>query len=394
MDSYQDSIETCDLKGTSRTMVVSAPALRLDDFCWLPEGRIVYAQRESLSSDSNNLWQVSMDNHGGTSTGKPKRITQWAGSSLDQLSASADGKRLVLVKVTSQAQVYLGALAARGTRMNPPRRLTSSEAIDFASAWTADSKSVLFQSNRNGTWGIFKQGINQETSEPVFVGPQDASIPRLSADGAWILFLLVSPRTQANPAPDRLMRIPVSGGVPELVLETPRWDGFSCARAPASLCVIIEPSQDRKHRTITAFDPLKGRGKVLRTIENDPPPTYGGTNLSPDGSTFAIARGGEPEMHIRLLSLSGGSDREITVKGWPNNTSVDWSPDGKGLSCGSQSPQGSTLLYVDLKGNARVLWQFKGGHGGETCGVPSPDGRYLAIDGWVTSSNVWMVEGF
>ena len=73
-------------------------------------------------------------------------------------------------------------------------------------------------------------------------------------------------------------------------------------------------------------------------------------------------RGGEPEIHIRLLSLSGGPEREFTVKGWPNITGLDWSPDGKGFYCGSVSPQGSTLLYVDLKGNVRVLWQYKGGH--------------------------------
>ena len=64
---------------------------------------------------------------------------------------------------------------------------------------------------------------------------------------------------------------------------------------------------------------------------------------------------GEAEIHIRLLSLSGGADREIAVKGWPNITGLNWSPDGKGLYCGSVSPQGSTLLYVDLKGNAVVL---------------------------------------
>jgi Tol biopolymer transport system component len=115
--------------------------------------------------------------------------------------------------------------------------------------------------------------------------------------------------------------------------------------------------------------------------------------LSPDGSTVAISRAGEPEIHIGLLSLSGGSDREITVKGWPNTAGLDWPPDGKGLYCGSTSPQGRTLLYVDLKGNARVLWQYKGGSG-EIWGVPSPDGRYLAIRGDVINSNVWMVEGF
>jgi hypothetical protein len=98
---------------------------------------------------------------------------------------------------------------------------------------------------------------------------------------------------------------------------------------------------------------------------------------------------------MRLLSLSGGPDRAITVKGWPNLSwnSLSWSRGGKGLYLGSVSPQGKTLLYVDLKGNARVLWQFKG-RGGDFRGIPSPDGRYLAIKGDVIDSNVWMLEGF
>ena len=82
------------------------------------------------------------------------------------------------------------------------------------------------------------------------------------------------------------------------------------------------------------------------------------------------------------------------MKSWPNLTGgLEWSPDGKGLYCVSRSPQGNTLLYVDLKGIARPLWQHKG-WGGETWAVPSPDGRYLAIGSGVSTSNVWMFEGF
>ena len=116
--------------------------------------------------------------------------------------------------------------------------------------------------------------------------------------------------------------------------------------------------------------------------------------LSRDGSTIAFARVGHPEIHIRLLSLSGGADGEVTVKGWSNLSSLGlyWAPDEKGFYCGSGSAQVSTLLYVDLKGNARVLWQKKSGL--LIWGIPSPDGRYLAILGQVRKANVWMLEGF
>jgi len=150
---------------------------------------------------------------------------------------------------------------------------------------------------------------------------------------------------------------------------------------------------DEKQVTFTAFDPLQGRGKVLRTIDRDPTVDYFSSSLSPDGSSYALARTGEADIHIRLLSLSGVSDREITVKGWPYVAGLDWSPDGKGFYYGADSPQGGTLLYVDLNGNARPMWRAKG-FGGQLSGVPSPDGRYLAILGTLINSNVWMLEGF
>ena len=224
-------------------------------------------------------------------------------------------------------------------------------------------------------------------------GQQSAGSPRLSPDGAWILYLEV-PKTAIGPStPRRLMRMPVSGGTPQFVLETRNNLDFRCSRAPAGVCVIVEASQDERQLTFTEFDPLNGRGKVLRTMQKDPTAYFAGTDISPDGTTFAISREYEAETHIRLLSLTGGSDREIAVKGRPRLTSLNWSPNGKGLFCSSYSPQGSTLLYVDLKGDARVLWQSKA-MPGVLGGVPSPDGRYLAIMRGVLNSNVWMLEGF
>jgi Tol biopolymer transport system component len=273
--------------------------------------------------------------------------------------------------------------------MKPPRRLTNDEANEEPTAWTPDSKAVLFQSDRNGALGIFRQGISQDTAEPVVSGSRGADDPRLSGDAAWILYQ-EAPNTGPS-TPVALLRIPVNGGAPQRVLEMRNDSDYHCARAPASLCVLREVSRDEKQLTLTAFDPLKGRGKVLRTIQKSPADFFGGT-LSPDGTTFAISKAWEAEIHIRLLSLSGGSDRGIMLRGWPNVSGLDWAPDGRAFYVGSGSPQGETLLYADLKGNAKVLWQFKGAFG--TWGVPSPDGRYLAIRGLASNSNVWMLEGF
>jgi Tol biopolymer transport system component len=351
---------------------------------------------EAWGTFSSNLWQIGVNTPTGTSIGKPKRITRWEGSGLEELSASADGARLVMQKVSYPAQVYLGELGAGVMRMSPPKRLTNDEADDSPSAWTADSKAILFSSDRDGKWGVFKQGIDQDTAEPLVAGRERVHLPRLSPNGAWVLYMEDSKTAVGYRPLHRLMRIPVNGGIPELVFESPRPLDFQCAMAPASVCVILERSEDNKRLTLSAFDPLKGKGRPLLGLDAEPFAEGFGEGLSPDGSTFAIARHDDPEIHIRLLSLSGGSDREITVKGWPSITGLNWSADGKGLYCGSTSSQGGSLLYVDLKGTAQVLWQSRevGGGGAFIAGHPSPDGRYVAIWGSVRKSNVWMVEGF
>jgi serine/threonine protein kinase/Tol biopolymer transport system component len=387
------SIETCDLQGADRTVVVtnSDPNRSLGDLCWLRDGRIVYA-RQSLGGLPGNLWQIGVEGRTGAPIGKPKTLTQWVETGVESLSASADGKRLAILKWTYQRQVYLGELSAGWTRMSAPRRLTNDEYFDSPSTWTADSKAVFFFTSGHG---LFRQEISQETAERVTTSQQPDGDACLTPDGASILYWEFPPSPSA---PVRLMRIPLSSGMPQFVMEM-RSAGFlaevGCARAPASLCVVIEPTQDEKGLTLTAFDPVKGRGKVLRTIQKDPSAHEFGTALSPDGSTFAISRSYEAEIHIRLLSLTAGPDREISVKGWPalSFRGLTWSADGKWLYCGSNSPQGSTLLHVDLEGKAKVLWQRKG-ESGDLFGVPSPDGRYLAIRNSVLGGNVWMLEGF
>jgi len=389
-EAYKYWIETCDLKGTSRTVVLSSPDLALGNLCWLPDRRIIYSRQESRGSNDENLWQIGINDHTGMPTGTPNRITQWAGYWIWNLVASADGKRLVFLRNAFQTQVYVGELGGGCTRMNPPRRLTTDEANDEPYGWTPDSKAVLFASDRNGSRGIFKQQVNANEAQAVITGQQDAWYPRISADGEWILYQEF-PKGAGPSIPKRLMRVPLAGGAPQFVLEMRNNADYECTHVSAGLCVLAEISDDGKQLTLTAFDPLKGRGKVLRTITEDTAASIA-DGLSADGSTIAIARGGQLEIHIRLLSLSGSNDREITVKGWPYISGLEWSPDGKGMYCGSVSAQGATLLYVDLAGNARVLWQNNGGS--IIWGIPSPDGRYLAIRAEPRNSNVWMLEGF
>jgi Tol biopolymer transport system component len=164
---------------------------------------------------------------------------------------------------------------------------------------------------------------------------------------------------------------------------------FHCALSPATLCVLGEQSPERKQLTFVSFDPVKGRGGELTKIETDPAGGYTFA-LSPDGSRLAVENMGDS--YIRILPLDGGATRDVQARGWGALESLDWAADGRGFFASSASPQGATLLHIDLDGHAQVLWMQKGG--GRTWGVASPDGKRLAILGPTVESNAWMIENF
>ena len=107
----------------------------------------------------------------------------------------------------------------------------------------------------------------------------------------------------------------------------------------------------------TAFDPVNGKAHEVTRLQEQ----IGNMNwgLSPDGKLIAVTKSGDKR--IRLLSIAGQPTREIVLKNWSSFTSVDWAADSKGLFVTS-NPTGwrSSLLYVDLAGNAHELWQVKG----------------------------------
>ena len=205
-----------------------------------------------------------------------------------------------------------------------------------------------------------------------------------------------------------LMRVPIDGGQPQLVLtaEAPTYAGLRCAKAPATLCLIAERSPDRKQLIFTAVDPLKGRERELARFDTDPATdtTYV-WDLSPEGTHVAVVKFSEGR--IGIVPLDHQPSREIVVKGWKNLQSVDWAADGKALFVSSLTTVSSVLLHVDFQGNARLLWEQKGstspagrpwdqplGGPSASWAVPSPDGRHLAIYDWKLSANMWMMENF
>lgn len=395
------SIESRNLKGDQPATVLSDPKLTTGfgrgGFCWLGDGRLVYSVGEAappnpdvtapgFGTSDTNLWEIRVDDDSGKSIGKPRRITSWADFSLTGLNATADGKRLVFSRVSARSGVYVGDLEAQGVHLRaPPRRLTLDEYNDWPTAWTPDSEAIFFFSDRSGKYDIYKQALAEESVQLFVTTSRVSAVPRLSADGAWILYDSFEKIEDVGTlAPSQLWRVAVSGGPSQLVLTKRGWADHRCARAPATLCLMGEPTEDQKQTILTEFDPIKGRGREVTRISGRE------WDLSPDGSHIVFLTG---QNRIRLQPLRGGESRDLIVNGWYGfRRGPNWSSDGKGFYVGVSSARGATLLYIDLKGHAIPVWEQKGSF--DAWADPSPDGVHLAMMGWTVDSNVWMLEGF
>jgi Tol biopolymer transport system component len=354
----------------------------------LPDGRLVYRTGDDAVDVAGNLWQVRLDLQRNT-FGKPQRVTEFTGIAVNPTSVTSDGKKLVIYEWRPHSNVFVGDLQAGGTRITTPTRFSLDEQWNNPLAWTADSKAILFYSSRTGVVGIYKQPLGQDTAEPLVTekkGQRLDNTATLTPEGSWVFYTV---RPSGGEAPGKLMRIPITGGTPQLVL-TANIDGWPrCARSPSTLCAIAERSADRKQLVFTAFDSVKGRGRELTKFNTDAMTDYF-WDLSPDGTRIAILKNREGQVHI--LSLNGRAPQDITVKGWDTLTSAAWAADGKSLFVSSFNDRGPVILSVDLQGNARFLWEHLGGV--DTYALPSPDGRHLAMRAWNVEGNLWMMENF
>lgn len=401
-------IEKRDLKGGQVAIIMSDPRLR--DFCWALDGRIVYGRLEHSEEATANIWEVRTDPSTSRASGEPRRLTNWAGFTLRGFSITADGKRVVFVRKTDQSDLYVGTLEKGGLLLSAPHRLTLDDRMDWPGGWLRENNAILFFSDRNGNFDLFKQGIEDRVPEEVIADSEEKRAPQLSPDGSWILYLdFPKPQSGLPPPTGRLMRVPVSGGTPEFVLEVngypgsarvprERWlpsaRGYPDFRCSSRMVVASRPcvlgEVNRRQIVFSAFDPRLGRQGELARIEVEPSDTF--WDLSPDGSRIAFGKLEGHGGHIRILDLAGGKAREISVKGWSNLTSVGWSPDGRSLFATNWASRGGSILHVALDGEIQLLYKASGMQLERP--VPSPDGHYLAFGEVATASNAWMIENF
>lgn len=381
---------TSDLNGGPVTSILPWAVLKKSwEYTLLPDSRLLYLVAESGAvGTSCNYWVLTLDEQTGAPADQPRRLTNWSGYCPVNTSVTADGKKLAFLKWIGRNSVHMGELETNGYRLVNARRFASSESLDIPLDWTGDSKGLIYVSNRNGHFEILKQSLDSEASEPLVSGPNDDADARVSPDGAWLIYSVTTLDNLRDSL--QLMRVPLSGGPSQLVLSASPFSEFRCARSPSTLCVLAERAGNRKEFTMTAFDPLKGRGAELARIDIYNEAKKFHWDLSPNGARLCFTR--NPQGPIETLSVDNRATQTIPVRDWNNLESLDWDADGEGFFVGSGVHGGMVLLHVDLQGHAHVLQKIPGS--AALFARPSPDGRHLAFHELRIEGNLWTIENF
>ena len=342
----QVTIESCDLAGGVRTVVLSDPDMwsadGIGEIAWLPDGRIIYSTSKSGSSD---LWAITADPGTGRQSGQAIHLLGWKGFQAGAPQASADGKRLIASRNHTETGIYIGDLAFGGKTF-VPHRFTVDGWSNEVDAWTKDSKAILFSSKRNGSkWAIFKQDINAKTARTLIAGSEDYWASTLSAQGTLLYTASAAP-DESNDTTIRLMGTPEQGGA-RYTLMMGSYD-YACGSSPSSSCVAAELKD--KQLIFYYLDPVKGTGEEIARLTGykAPEPRF---SLSPDSSRLAIIDPSEPLGQIRILNLA---DRTLTVLSvrewkWQFLQHISWAADGKHLFALAPSASSFSLLSIDEK---------------------------------------------
>ena len=384
--------------------VLTDPDLR--GYSWLSARKMILNRWEAPDKPFSNLWQADIDPQEMKAVSRPHRLTNWAGFAVLTMNATQDGKLIALTRKTDQSNILIGELTDNSNTLSNPRRVGSLDRVEWPGGWSADSKALFFQSDRTGNMNIFRQNVDGTDAEGLITDQNDNRAPALSPDKAWVLYF-AWPRSAAQMNTTRLMRRPVGGGSPELVLEAkgllnsaqasyrvvlPTMVGqpaFRCPSRSRTSCVLTEAGPHEV--TFYSFFPVPGAVKTeMFRIQIDNPDGLA-WDLSPEGSQIAYAEYSWRSASIHVREVATNLTSDIPLKDLTELSTLSWSADGKSFFATTFAVTGSSLYHITNEGKYSVL--YKGAKEVEGARA-SPDGHYLVFGDVQSASNVWVVEGF
>ena len=333
---------------------------------WTSDGKhLLVADQMSPEDPRPSIVLLSVDD------GQRKLLVSPPGPYLASPTVSPNGQFLAYVEGVGYLanDIYVVPLSG-----GQPRRLSYDRRNVQGLAWTADSKRIVFSSNRGGLFGLWLVSISDGAPEMLIGVGEDAFEPSVSLRGDHLAY--VQSRTDTNiwqiegPSWKGRRRPPTK------LIASSRED-VSAAFAPDGKRIAFASDRSGSYEIWVCNSDGTNQVQLTSLAAAD----TGSPRWSPDSSSIAFDARLEGHGDIFVINAEGGSPRRLTTDPYENNV-PSWSRDGRWVYFSSDRSGSWQIWKVPAGSGTSVQVTKAGGFSAQE----SPDGKFLFI--WLNGT-IW-----
>jgi serine/threonine-protein kinase len=349
---------------------------------WAPDGRHLFWVSDR--GGSRDVYRIRL-NAAGAPAGQPERLT--TGADPHTIGLSADGRQLAYARFRTLSNIWSIPVPSSGpVSIAAARPVTTGDQSIEAVDVTRDGRWLVFNSDRNGSWQIYKMPAAGGEATQLTTDSAGAYSPAWSPDGHQIAFhsMRAGNRDLYTMAPDGSGLVQrTSKPAHEL---DPTWSRDGHALLAEVIPAGPEAGSASNFLAASTFVLVPLDGTATRTIAV--PGDFAHWSPTQDLIAFHSTDG------LRVMTLAGES--RLLVPNSPTGEEAfyaAWSPDGKTVYYVAKGPHGSSIRAVPAAGGpSRLLVRFDDPTRQHARYGFSTDGRTFYFTIGSQESDVWVAQ--
>jgi Tol biopolymer transport system component/tRNA A-37 threonylcarbamoyl transferase component Bud32 len=357
--------------GIYQVSALGGPERRITEFVagrntrpsWSPDGKWIFAGGRTAEGEPSRIWRIAAD------TGEKQALALGGGSDEFSPALSPDAKQLAFSRLVGDLNtaLFVVPLDQRLQLSGTPRELPAPPGVNFDSAWTPDSRELVFLHGSAAGGRLWRVPADGNTpARELSIAPEGSACPAIASKGNRLAFT-------RHTADVNIWRMPITGpgktGKPEQIINSTRLDNVRPgAFSPDGRKIAFE--SERAGAVSVWLADTNGARPTLLTGSADY--LSGSPSWSPDGRWLAFDNRKEKRAAIFIISADGGAPRRLLNVAW-DHVVPWWSRDGNWIYFTSERTGRFEIYKAPASGGEPVQITRNGGF----APVESPDGKSL-----------------